>query len=32
MSFTPVIAIHTAAALAAVVIGPLALWSRRMGS
>ena len=31
MSFTPVIAIHTAAALAAVVIGPLALWSRRSG-
>ncbi len=31
MSFTHVIAIHTAAALAAVVIGPLALWSRRSG-
>lgn len=31
MSFTPVIAIHTAAALAAVVIGPLASWSRRSG-
>lgn len=31
MSFTPVIAIHTAAALSAVAIGPLALWSRRSG-
>jgi uncharacterized membrane protein len=28
MQLTPTIAIHTAAALAAVVIGPLALWAR----
>ena len=31
MSLTPVIAIHLAAALAAVVIGPIALWARRAG-
>lgn len=29
MQITPVIAIHMAAALAAVAIGPLALWARR---
>ncbi len=29
MQFTPVIAIHTAAALTAVVLGPVALWARR---
>ena len=29
MSITPVIAIHLAAALSAVVIGPVALWARR---
>lgn len=29
MQITPVIAIHLAAALAAVAIGPLALWARR---
>ena len=29
MQLTPVIAIHMAAALAALLIGPLALWARR---
>lgn len=29
MPFTPVIAIHLAAALAATAIGPLALWARK---
>lgn len=29
MQLTPIIAIHMAAALAAVVIGPIALWARR---
>ena len=29
MSLTPVIAIHLSAALAATVLGPLALWARR---
>jgi uncharacterized membrane protein len=29
---TPVVAIHMAAALAAVVIGPVALWARRQGA
>ncbi|MCZ4313015.1 DUF2306 domain-containing protein [Comamonadaceae bacterium G21597-S1] len=29
MQMSPLIAIHTAAALAAVVLGPLALWARR---
>ena len=28
-SFTPVIAIHTAAALAALAVGPIALWARK---
>lgn len=32
MQITPVIAIHMAAALAAVVIGPLALWARKSGA
>ncbi len=32
MSFTPVIAIHTAAALGAVIVGPVALWARRRGA
>lgn len=31
MQLSPAIAIHLAAALAAVVIGPLALWARRSG-
>ena len=29
MQITPVIAIHLAAALAAVAIGPIALWARQ---
>ena len=29
MQITPVIAIHMAAALAAVAIGPIALWARQ---
>lgn len=29
MSFAPVIAIHLSAALAALVVGPVALWARR---
>lgn len=29
MSLTPVIAVHLTAALAALVIGPLAIWARR---
>lgn len=29
MTFTPLIAVHAACALAAVAIGPLALWARR---
>ena len=29
MQITPVIAIHMAAALAALAIGPLAVWARR---
>lgn len=29
MQMSPLIAIHTAAALAAVVLGPLALWARK---
>lgn len=31
MSLTPVVAIHLTAALAAVAIGPVALWARRAG-
>jgi uncharacterized membrane protein len=32
MQLTPLIAIHIAAATAAVVIGPVALWARRSGA
>ncbi|OBS29868.1 hypothetical protein A9O67_08530 [Tepidimonas fonticaldi] len=32
MQLTPTIAIHLSAALAAVVIGPVALWTRRAGA
>lgn len=31
MTLTPLIAIHMAAALAALAVGPLALWARRAG-
>lgn len=31
MQLTPVIAVHLSAALAALVIGPVALWARRSG-
>lgn len=31
MTLTPIVAIHTAAALAALALGPLALWARRSG-
>lgn len=32
MQMTPVIAIHLSASLAALVIGPVALWARRRGA
>ncbi len=31
MQFTPLIAVHMSSALAAVVVGPVALWARRRG-
>lgn len=30
-TFTPAVTLHVAAALAALVLGPLALWARRRG-
>lgn len=32
MQMTPLIAVHASAAIAAIVVGPVALWARRQGT